>query len=153
MRLFKHPLSLVSAAINSRRRGNMTSATVGQEFGNSPDVMLVIHDSRTCPKNSGNLAFLRFLLASFCAFMRSMLALHITSWSHMSAQRSLIRCRKLNTPSVPVVGTLLTAALFLFYSSTSASAVEPLNVLVPTTIEVPLTLRDFPFDQDRVLMV
>jgi hypothetical protein len=26
-------------------------------------------------------------------------------------------------------------------------------VLVPTTIEVPLTLRDSPFDQDRVLMV
>jgi hypothetical protein len=71
----------------------------------------------------------------------------------MSAQRSLIRCRKLNTPSAPVVGTLLTAALFLFYSSTSASAVEPPNVLVPTTIAVPLTLRDSPFDQDRVLMV
>jgi glucose/arabinose dehydrogenase len=71
----------------------------------------------------------------------------------MSAQRSLTRCRKLNSPSAPVVGTLLTAALFLFCSSTSASAVEPLNVLVPTTIEVPLTLRDSPFDQDRVLMV
>ena len=46
----------------------MTSATVGQEFGNSRDVMLVIHDSRTCPKNSGNLVFFEVLARFFLCF-------------------------------------------------------------------------------------
>jgi hypothetical protein len=63
----------------------------------------------------------------------------------MSAQRSFIR------RSAAIVGTLLAAVLLL--GATSSFAVEPLNALVPTTIEVPLALRDFPFDHDRVLMV
>ena len=64
----------------------------------------------------------------------------------MSAQRSFIR------RSAAVVGTLLTAALVLL-GAISSSAVEPLNALVSTTVEVPLPLRNDPFDQDRVLMV
>ena len=55
-------------------------------------------------------------------------------------------------PSAAVVGILLAAAIVLL-GATSSSAVEPLNALVPTTVEVPLALRDDPFDQDRVLMV
>ena len=64
----------------------------------------------------------------------------------MSTQRLFIR------RSAAVVGILLAAALVLLGAARS-SAVEPLNALVPTTVEVPLTLRDVPFDQDRVLMV
>jgi glucose/arabinose dehydrogenase len=51
-----------------------------------------------------------------------------------------------------VVGILLAAALVLL-GATRSSAVDPLNALVPRTVEVPLSLRDDPFDQDRVLMV
>jgi glucose/arabinose dehydrogenase len=64
----------------------------------------------------------------------------------MSTQRLFIR------RSAAVVGILLAAGLVLLGAARS-SAVEPLNALVPTTVEVPLTLRDFPFDRDRVLMV
>jgi len=64
----------------------------------------------------------------------------------MSTQRLFIR------RSAAVVGILLAAGLVLLGAARS-SAVEPLNGLVPTTVEVPLTLRDFPFDRDRVLMV
>lgn len=64
----------------------------------------------------------------------------------LSAQRSFIR------RFAAVVGILLAAALVLF-GATSSSAVESLNTLVPMTVEVPLALRDVPFDKDRVLMV
>ena len=64
----------------------------------------------------------------------------------LSAQRSFIR------RFAAIVGILLAAALVLL-GATSSSAVEPLNALVPITVEVPLALRDFPFDHDRVLMV
>jgi hypothetical protein len=50
-----------------------------------------------------------------------------------------------------VVGSLLTAASVLL-GAMSSSAVEPLNALVSTTVEVPLPLRNDPFDRDRVLM-
>ena len=70
----------------------------------------------------------------------------------MSAQRSFIRHWKLISRSAAVVGTLLAAVLVLL-GATSSSAVEPLNALVPATVEVPLSLRTTPFDQDRVLMV
>jgi hypothetical protein len=70
----------------------------------------------------------------------------------MSAQWSLIRDWRLISRSAAVVGTLLSAAQVLL-GATSSSAVEPMNALVPRTVEVPLGLRDFPFDHDRVLMV
>jgi hypothetical protein len=70
----------------------------------------------------------------------------------MSAQRSFIRHWKLISRSAAVVGILLAAAVVL-RGITSSSAVDLLNALVPTTVEVPLALRDVPFDQDRVLMV
>jgi glucose/arabinose dehydrogenase len=72
--------------------------------------------------------------------------------SSMSAQWSFIRHWKLISRSAAVVGILLAAAIVLL-GATSSSAVDPLNTLVPTTVEVPLALRDDPFDQDRVLMV
>jgi glucose/arabinose dehydrogenase len=70
----------------------------------------------------------------------------------MSAQRSFIRHWKLISRSVAVVDILFASALVQL-GATSSSAVEPLNALVPTTVEVPPALRDVPFDQDRVLMV
>jgi glucose/arabinose dehydrogenase len=70
----------------------------------------------------------------------------------MSAQRSFIRHWKLISRSAAVVGILLAAAIVLL-GATSSSTVDLLNALVPTTVEVPLALRDDPFDQDRVLMV
>lgn len=70
----------------------------------------------------------------------------------MSAQRQLIRRWKLVSRSILVGGTLLTAA-FVLLGAMSSSAVEPLNALVSTTVEVPLPLRNDPFDRDRVLMV
>jgi glucose/arabinose dehydrogenase len=70
----------------------------------------------------------------------------------MSAQRSFIRLWKLTNRSAAVVDILLAAATVLL-GATSSSAVDPLNALVPTTVEVPLALRDDPFDQDRVLMI
>jgi glucose/arabinose dehydrogenase len=69
----------------------------------------------------------------------------------MSAQRSFIRHWKLISRSAAVAGTLLAAAIVLL-GATRSSAVDPLNALVPTTVEVPLALRGDPFDQDRVLM-
>jgi glucose/arabinose dehydrogenase len=71
---------------------------------------------------------------------------------HLLDERATVRHWKLISRSAAVVGTLLKAALVLL-SATSSSAVEPLNALVPTTVEVPLALRDSPFDHDRVLMV
>jgi glucose/arabinose dehydrogenase len=50
------------------------------------------------------------------------------------------------------VATLLAAALALV-STILSSATEPPRALVPTTVEVPLSLRMPPFDEDRVLMV
>jgi hypothetical protein len=70
----------------------------------------------------------------------------------MSAQRSFIRHWKLINRSAAVVGIFLAAAMVLL-GATSSSAVDPLNALVPTTVEVPLVLRHDPFDQDLVLMV
>jgi hypothetical protein len=67
----------------------------------------------------------------------------------ISAQRSFIRHWKLISRSAAVVGILLAAAIVLL-GATSSSAVDSLNSLVPTTVEVPLALRDDPFDQDRV---
>jgi glucose/arabinose dehydrogenase len=64
----------------------------------------------------------------------------------MSAQRPSIR------QSRAAVGPLLAAALVLL-STVRSSATEPPNALVPTTVEVPLSLRTTPFDEDRVLMV
>ena len=64
----------------------------------------------------------------------------------MSGQRSFIR------RSAVVVGILFAGALVLL-GATSSFAVEPLNALVPTTVEVPLSLQTPPFDHDRVLMV
>ena len=64
----------------------------------------------------------------------------------MSAQRSLVR------RSAAAVCILIAGSVVLL-GATSSSAVEPLNALVSTTVEVPLALRDYPFDQDRVLMV
>jgi glucose/arabinose dehydrogenase len=63
----------------------------------------------------------------------------------MSAQRSLVR------RSTAAVGILVAGAVVLF-GGTNSFAVEPL-ALVSTSVEVPLALRDYPFDQDRVLMV
>ena len=67
---------------------------------------------------------------------------------HLLDERATVRHWKLISRSAAVVGTLLKAALVLL-SATSSSAVEPLNALVPTTVEVPLALRDSPFDHDR----
>jgi len=64
----------------------------------------------------------------------------------MSAQLSFIR------RSGAVFGILLVAAVVMF-GTTGSSAAEPLNALVPRLVEVPLALRAFPFDHDRVLMV
>ncbi len=64
----------------------------------------------------------------------------------MSTQRPSIR------RSAAAVGTLLAAALVLL-STIRSSATEPPNALLPTTVEVPLSLRTTPFDEDRVLMV
>src|SRR6516225_4146522 len=64
----------------------------------------------------------------------------------MNAQRPFIR------RSVAVVGTLLAGA-FVLLCATRSSANELPNPLVPTTVEVPSSLRKTPFDQDRVLMV
>jgi glucose/arabinose dehydrogenase len=50
------------------------------------------------------------------------------------------------------VATLLAAALALL-STIRSSSTEPPRALVPTTVEVPLSLRTIPFDEDRVLMV
>jgi glucose/arabinose dehydrogenase len=66
-----------------------------------------------------------------------------------SERRSLIRHWKSMSRSAFVE---LTAGLVLF-GAISASAVKPLNALVPVTVEVPLDLRDFPFNHDRVLKV
>jgi hypothetical protein len=49
-------------------------------------------------------------------------------------------------------GALLASALVLL-STIRSSATEPPNALVPMTVEVPLSLRTTPFDEDRVLMV
>ena len=64
----------------------------------------------------------------------------------MTAQRPFIR------RSAAVVGTLLAGA-FVLLCATRSSANELPNPLVPTTVEVPSSLRKTPFDQDRVLMV
>jgi hypothetical protein len=64
----------------------------------------------------------------------------------MSAQRPSIR------QSRAAVGPLRAAALVPL-STVRSSATEPPNALVPTTVEVPLSLRTTPFDEDRVLMV
>ena len=54
--------------------------------------------------------------------------------------------------SVAVARSLL-AALLVLLSGTRPSASEPLNALVPATVEVPSTLRTTPFARDRVLMI
>jgi glucose/arabinose dehydrogenase len=64
----------------------------------------------------------------------------------MSTKRPFIR------RSAAVVGIFFAGALVQL-GATSSSAAEPLNALVPATVEVPPPLRDVPFDQDRVLMV
>ena len=64
----------------------------------------------------------------------------------MSAQRSFIR------RSATVVSTLLVAA-FVLLSAPRSSATELLNALVPTTVEVPSSLRTAPFDKERMLMI
>jgi glucose/arabinose dehydrogenase len=51
-----------------------------------------------------------------------------------------------------VVGALLGAA-FLLLNAVRSSGTEPPRALVPTTVEVPLSLRTTPFDENRVLMV
>jgi glucose/arabinose dehydrogenase len=71
----------------------------------------------------------------------------------MSAQRSLIRRWKLISRSGGVVAPLLTATLIQLCAPASASAVDPLSAVVPTTVEVPVALRDPPFDRDRALRV
>jgi len=50
------------------------------------------------------------------------------------------------------VAPLLAAAVALL-NTIRSSAAEPSRELVPTTVEVPLSLRTTPFDEDRVLMV
>jgi glucose/arabinose dehydrogenase len=64
----------------------------------------------------------------------------------MSAQWSLLR-----RPTV-VVGILATGVVVLLGAANSY-AVESLEALISTNVEVPLALRDYPFDQDRTLMV
>ena len=70
----------------------------------------------------------------------------------MSTQWSLIRHWKSISRSAAVIGTLFTTA-FLLLGGMSSSTVEPQNALVSTPVEVPLPLRNDPFDQGRVLMV
>ena len=70
----------------------------------------------------------------------------------LMTQRSLIRHWKSISRSAAVVGNLLTTA-FVLLGGISSSAVEPLNALVSTTVEVPLPLRNDPFDHGRMLMV
>ena len=64
----------------------------------------------------------------------------------MSAQGPSIR------RSRAAIGALLASALVLL-STIRSSATDLPNALVPTTVEVPLSLRMIPFDEDRVLMV
>ena len=49
--------------------------------------------------------------------------------------------------------SIVLAAAIVLLGATNSSAVDSLNSLVPTTVEVPLVLRHDPFDQDLVLMV
>jgi hypothetical protein len=49
--------------------------------------------------------------------------------------------------------SILFAAILGLLGAKGSSAGEPMKALVPTTVEVPLSLQTAPFDQDRVLMV
>jgi glucose/arabinose dehydrogenase len=64
----------------------------------------------------------------------------------MSAQRSFLR-------RSAAIAAILVAAGLVLLGATGSSAAEPLNELVPTTVEVPSALREVPFDHDRILMV
>jgi glucose/arabinose dehydrogenase len=74
-------------------------------------------------------------------------------WIEMIETTISVRHWKLIGRSAAVVAKLLTAALVLLCTPASASAVDPLSAVVPTTVEVPLALRDPPFDRDRALGV
>jgi glucose/arabinose dehydrogenase len=59
---------------------------------------------------------------------------------------------KIRSLPFAVVAALLAAA-FALLTTIRSSATEPPHALVPMTVEVPLSLRTTPFDEDRVLMV
>lgn len=69
-----------------------------------------------------------------------------------AAHRSFIRHGKLINRTAALVCTSLAAVLAL-QSTNRASAIDPPGALVPTTVEVPSSLRRAPFNHDRVLLV